>query len=158
MSCDSHVIHTSALARPLMMPSRAEPQNMIRNFPTAFRKMRPGLSMVLVACSMMVLRGKEGERERGREGEREGGREGEREGGREGGRGGGREGGGEKERERCTRQARHPAHVYSKRWAVVCYTSALMRPYQPNSSTCSCTLFHTYCFIIIVTLMQFSLC
>ena len=85
MSCDSHVIHTSALARPLTMPSRAEPQNMIRNFPTALRKMRPGLSMVLVACSMMVLRGREG--------------------GREGG------GGGEKGRKRCTRQARHPMYT-----------------------------------------------
>ena len=71
MSCDSHVIHTSALARPLTMPSRAEPQNMIRNFPTALRKMRPGLSMVLVACSMMVLRGREGGREGGGGGERE---------------------------------------------------------------------------------------
>ena len=64
--------HTSALARAENIPSRAEPQNMTTNFQKALRTMSPGLSIVLDACSMMVLREGEGGRGGGdREEERE---------------------------------------------------------------------------------------
>ena len=62
--------HTSALARAENIPSRAEPQNMTTNFQKALRTMSPGLSIVLDACSMMVLRegrGGGGDREEERE-------------------------------------------------------------------------------------------